>query len=288
MEPDLDRTREDVSNIVHLEHVNVTQPDQRLATLFYISGLGLTRDPYIFVGVDNMWVNIGRNQMHLPTGAPQRVRGTIGLVLPGLNELRQRLSEVAPALSGTQFGFSDREEFIEVTCPWGNRFRCHRPAAEFGSTELGIAYVELTVPMGSAARIARFYKEIMGAAVDIGMRHGGVAASIGAGRDQHLFFRETAERIEAYDGHHIQIYIADFSGPYRRLLEYNRITRDTDPHEWRFDEIVDLDTNEVLFTIEHEVRSLKHPLYARPLVNRNPAQNNLNYSRGKETFPGTF
>ena len=146
----------------------------------------------------------------------------------------------------------------------------------------------LTVPTGSAARIARFYKEIMGAAVDIGVRHGGFAASICAGRDQHLFFRETAERIEGYDGHHIQIYIADFSGPYRRLLEYNRITRDTDPHEWRFDHIVDLDTNEVLFTIEHEVRSLKHPLYARPLVNRNPAQNNQNYSRGKETFPGTF
>jgi len=92
MEPDLDRTREDVSNIVHLEHVNVTQPDQRLATLFYISGFGLTRDPYMFVGVDNMWVNIGRNQMHLPTGAPQRVRGTIGLILPELNELKWRLN----------------------------------------------------------------------------------------------------------------------------------------------------------------------------------------------------
>src|SRR5215831_4428230 len=160
MQQTFDRAAEDLGNAIHLEHVNVTQPDQRLATLFYVSGLGLTRDPYIFVGVDNMWVNIGRNQMHLPTGAPQRVRGTIGLVLPELNELKQRLNGVAPALSGTEFGFSDREEFIEVTCPWGNRFHCHRPAAEFGPTELGIAYVELTVPTGSAARIARFQKEI--------------------------------------------------------------------------------------------------------------------------------
>ena len=61
-----DRAGEDVSNIVHLEHVNLTQPDQRLATLFYVAGLGGTRDPYLMVGLENMWVNLGRSQMHLP------------------------------------------------------------------------------------------------------------------------------------------------------------------------------------------------------------------------------
>src|SRR6185295_18852810 len=79
MQKRYDRTREDVSNIVHLEHVNVTQPDQRLATLFYVAGLGGTRDPYIMVGPNNMWVNLGRSQMHLPSRDPQRLRGTIGL-----------------------------------------------------------------------------------------------------------------------------------------------------------------------------------------------------------------
>ena len=34
MQPAFDRTREDVSNIVHREHINITQPDQGLATLF--------------------------------------------------------------------------------------------------------------------------------------------------------------------------------------------------------------------------------------------------------------
>ena len=38
-------TEEDVGNIVLLEHVNVQIPDQALATLFYVMGLGLTRDP---------------------------------------------------------------------------------------------------------------------------------------------------------------------------------------------------------------------------------------------------
>jgi hypothetical protein len=40
-----DRTTEDLGNAIHLEHVNVQVPDQRLATLFYVAGLGLTRDP---------------------------------------------------------------------------------------------------------------------------------------------------------------------------------------------------------------------------------------------------
>ena len=149
-----DRVREDVSNIVHLEHVNVTQPDQRLATLFYVSGLGFTRDPYLMVGLENMWINIGRSQMHLPTNRPQRLRGTVGLVVPDLTLLNQRLVRVAPALDGTEFRFADRSAFVDVTCPWGNRFRCHAPAAEFGETELAMPYVELDVPSGSAEGIA--------------------------------------------------------------------------------------------------------------------------------------
>ena len=82
--PQFDRRVEDLGNIVELGHVNVTVPDQRLATIFYISGLGLTRDPYLMSGVDNMWANVGRAQFHLPsrdtTRPGQVVRGTTGLV----------------------------------------------------------------------------------------------------------------------------------------------------------------------------------------------------------------
>lgn len=290
MEPEraYDRTKEDAGNIVHCEHVNLRQPDQRLATIFYVSGLGLTRDPYMFTGIENMWINAGRHQLHLPAGDPQRLRGTVALILPDLDALRSRLSIVAPLLQHTRFGFTDRDNTVEVTCPWGNRFRCHAPSPEFGSVELGIAYVEFDVGPGTAGGIAGFYDEIMGAQASAGMRNGAMTASVRTGRDQFLFFRETNEPPPLYDGHHIQIYIADFSGPYRKLIERNRISRETDSHEWRFRDIVDGRTNEVLFTIEHEVRSLKHPLFARPLINRNPAQNNRNYIRGKDAFPGTF
>ncbi|HVA13847.1 MAG TPA: hypothetical protein VNF99_11395, partial [Stellaceae bacterium] len=59
MEPRFDRAAEDLGNIVKLEHVNVRIPDQRLATLFYVAGLGFTRDPYIMVSTNNMWINMG-------------------------------------------------------------------------------------------------------------------------------------------------------------------------------------------------------------------------------------
>jgi hypothetical protein len=37
--------------------------------LFYVTGLGLTRDPYLMVADSNMWINAGRSQFHLPTGS---------------------------------------------------------------------------------------------------------------------------------------------------------------------------------------------------------------------------
>src|SRR5215467_16404451 len=46
---------EDVGNIVLLEHVNVQVPDQAVATMFYIMGMGFTRDPYLNIGLGNMW-----------------------------------------------------------------------------------------------------------------------------------------------------------------------------------------------------------------------------------------
>jgi predicted enzyme related to lactoylglutathione lyase len=283
-----DRHAEDVSNIVKLEHVNVTVPDQRLATLFYVAALGYTRDPYLMVELDNMWINIGRNQMHLPSAEPQRLRGTIGLTVPSLAELKARLERRAPALAGTRFSFADRGEYVEVTCPWGNRFRCHPPAEQPDAPQLAMHYVEFDVPPGHSAAIARFYRDVMGAHAQSAERDGAHAAAVNAGDGQTLYFRETKQPIPEYDGHHIQIYIADFSGPYQKLLERGLITRETDAHEWRFRNIVDLDTNRVLFTVEHEVRSLRHPLYGRPLINRNPDQTNRAYIRGQDAFRGTY
>lgn len=274
-----DRAAEDVGNIVKLEHVNITIPDQRLATIFYMSGLGLTRDPYLMTGIDNMWVNVGESQFHLPTGEPQVVRGCIGLVVPDLDALAARLRNVESLLAGTRFAWSAHRDHVDTVCPWGNRIRCHAPEARFGARTLGMPYIEFEVPQGSAQAIADFYREMIGAPAKVEAR----TATVTAGAEQSLRFRETAAAPPPYDGHHMQIYFADFSGPYQRLLARDLVTMETDQHEYRFIDIVDRE-GKVQFAIEHECRSLRHPLFGRPLVNRNPAQTNRGYIPGQDAF----
>src|SRR5258708_12800400 len=87
MQQPFDRAKEDLGNSIHLEHVNVQVPDQRLATLFYVAGLGLTRDPYLMVSDTNMWINVGRSQFHLPSGNAQVLRGHTGIVISGREPL---------------------------------------------------------------------------------------------------------------------------------------------------------------------------------------------------------
>ena len=122
-EKHFDRTTEDVGNIVNLGHVNVQVADQGLATAFYVTGLGLTRDPYLMTGTNNMWVNVGMSQFHLPTDKAQVLRGRIGLVMPELDSLVERLEAVKKPLKGTKFGFKapNGNAAVDVTCPWGNR-----------------------------------------------------------------------------------------------------------------------------------------------------------------------
>src|SRR4029078_13065736 len=103
MQKPFDRAAEDLGNAIHLEHVNVNIPDQRLAMLFYAAGLGLTRDPYLQVADNNMWINVGRRQFHLPTGDAQVLRGHTGLVIEGREALLDRLAVVRGKLERTSF-----------------------------------------------------------------------------------------------------------------------------------------------------------------------------------------
>jgi hypothetical protein len=102
------------------------------------------------------------------------------------------------------------------------------------------------------------------------------------GRQQHLVFRETDVPQPDFDGHHIQIYVVNFSGPHRKLKERDLITIEDNQYQYRFQDIVDVETGKVLFTVEHEVRSITHPMCLRTLVNRNPAQTARNYAHGHD------
>ena len=282
-----ERANEDMGNVVSLDHLNLTITDQQTATLFYVVGLGFTRDPYLTVGLENMWLNLGRQQFHLPTRPEaQTIRGRIGLVVPDLDELEERLRTVEPGLAGTTFAYSRGVDSVDVTGPWGNRFHCSAPNEAFGGTLMGVPYVEFDVAPGTAAGIARFYETVLGAAtsVDAVGATGGNAASVHVGREQALVFRETEAPLPAYDGHHLAVYLADFSSPHAALGARGLVTEESNEHQYRFTDIVDPDSGDVLYQLEHEVRSMYHPMFGRPLVNRDPTLTQRNYRRGADAL----
>ena len=190
--PIFDRTAEDLGNIVELGHVNVTVPDQTKATAYYLMGLGLTRDPYLMAGLENMWVNVGRGQFHLPSRAtPQVVRGTTALVMPDLDALLKRLDYAKKYLEDTKFSYKQVGDVVETTCPWGNRIRVHEPdPVRFGQLRVGMPYVEFDVPAGTDLEgIARFYTDILG----------GIAGVAKDERGQYAWVNTSADSTSAAD-----------------------------------------------------------------------------------------
>jgi catechol 2,3-dioxygenase-like lactoylglutathione lyase family enzyme len=281
-----DRSKQDVGNILMMEHVNVTVPDQQMAQTFYVAGLGLTRDPYMMVGPEYMWANVGQQQFHLPTrgGQGQVVRGTVGLVMPDLEALKQRLMAIRPTLADTAFTCAAENGHVSVRCPWGNHFRVHAPGPQFGDMTLGIPYVEFNVPMGTASGIGQFYKEVLHAPYTLTQDMNGATTTVKVGPNQCLIFRETPGESPEYDGHHIAIYVANFSGPHACLKRHSLITEESNDYQYRFNDIVHPETGRKLFTVEHEVRSFTHPMLGREIVNRNPMQNIRTYARGRDTM----
>jgi len=236
-------------------------------------------------GIGTMWINVGKSQFHLPPGEPWVLRGAIGLVTPDRSALLERLAGIEKRLSGTEFAVTQTNDHVAVTCPWGNRFRLHSPDPErFGPVNLGMPYLEFDVPKGVAKGIEKFYKKIFNAKTKLEGNGSGKTARVNVGLGQDLLFRETDKKLPDYDGHHIQVYVVDFSGPYKELQKRELLTEESNAYQYRWEHIVDPDTNEVLFEIEHEIRSMTHPLYMRPLVNRNPMQSQQSYEMGGDEW----
>jgi hypothetical protein len=282
----------DGSNIVLLEHVNLGQPDQALATLFHVVGLGLTRDPYLMVGIDNMWINAGATQLHLPTRPAQRLPGAVHLAVPDLAWVEQSLAALAPRLAGTAFGVARMDgsagDRLVATCPWGNRYVCHA-SAPGDAIRLGITAVEVEVGAGTADGIARFYAEVMGAPARCSAAADGLASTlVDIQRHQQLRFVETRTALPAWDGHHIQLYLADAAAVRRRCLALGNVSRDAGASDWRFIDLVDPRDGRLLHRLEHELRGLDHPLYDRALVNRNPAQRQAGYVPGADSWAAAW
>ncbi len=159
-------------------------------------------------------------------------------------------------------------------------------ATRYGRTESdcqGIDYVEFSCPMGSAEKIALFYESVLDATTSTIRDPNGMAIAIIAvgdvddsGRaEQSLLFRETTDPIPDYDGHHIALYVgessADFEQAFKNALlanvvwcnprfqdQVDSIAELRKEHQFRFKDIVDMQTGERIMELEHELRSIDH------------------------------
>jgi hypothetical protein len=200
---DMATTVLDVKGLVWLEHINLVVTSKYQAEYFYVHFLGCTRD-----AGSSFHVNLGQQQFHLAeaiqgateqeTTTPQRIAGSIGLVVPSLETLRSRIPDAIQQLQGTQFAIvKDDNNTISLNCPDGNLFHVYsvndqvetipKPPADgttipsssrkmeqfhaeggpYGPQRMairgnpGIKYVELACPMGTIPAIAQFYQELL-------------------------------------------------------------------------------------------------------------------------------
>lgn len=259
-----------IGNVCHFEHVNLRVPDHRLATLFFIEGLGFTRDPTRMVGVRNMWVNVGQQQFHLPLGEARPFAGEVGLTVPDLASARRNLKRVAAQFTGSPFEVRAEGGTLRVCSPWGHRFRLHPAGVLSGRLPQAIPYVRFWVPVGSAAGIARFYAEIVGAPVAVDDRGRLATVAVNVGVDQRLLFSERRGLELPEHRNHVALYLSRYQEVCRALHQRGLLSEPDRREQFRFEQIVDPDGGEFLYRIEHEMRSLYHPDFRKPLVNRVP------------------
>jgi len=238
----------DVKGILWTEHINLVVGSKELAEYFYLNFLGFTRD-----AGKSFHVNLGQQQFHLAeNGEPaQRIAGSIGLVVPSLDTLRDRIAEAEKVLKDTQFSVeSNKSDCITLTCPWGNRIHVysvendcltltlntprkmenlHANGGAYGSHRMairgspGIRYIEVACPLAKSGAIAKFYREIVGCIV---METPGRAV-VCVGPGVHLVFVESNSVSEKdtrdMKGVHVCFYADGFEGLYQRLAARNLI-----------------------------------------------------------------
>ena len=267
-------TSPEIGRMLHMDHVNFETPDHEMATIFYMNGLGFTRDPYRRADEQNLGVNVGRQQFHLPKRGEYTppFYGIVGLVVPDIGGIKQRL-EVLNDLGkfeGTPYGWLEEGKAVLMTSPFGYRLRLHSYGTLEFTKPLGIAYVEVPAPLGKAARIGKFYEKIVGAPVQISAVGGTEAAIISAGPHQEIKFIE--RELDDYDTYtmHISYHVTHYNQLRQTLKEHGSLMGLGEGEAIFFNKIFDPDTGENLMTFQNEVRSVYHPDFMRPLINRWP------------------
>ncbi|KAI8465170.1 MAG: hypothetical protein J3K34DRAFT_437916 [Monoraphidium minutum] len=290
----------DVGNVVALEHINLEVPDLEAARLFFSEGLSLTIDPDTTGptrgGLGVVWYNLNRQQLHICRG-PEAQRlppgGAIGLVVPGVERVAAALEGVQNLLGEVQVAHLG-PGVLEVRDPWGNAYVVSEPNDDTPPALRGggIASVLLPCHEGASVAIGRFYERVLGARVDFSPGQ----ASVVAGAGTALVFKEaralgaaTPEAIRGlHTGWHTAVYISDFSAVFRRIEALGLINNDHPfrdkcygiedalrNRQFRFRDILsleeggpDLAPSGLAYVLDHEVRSIHHARFMKPLHNR--------------------
>lgn len=151
--------------------------------------------------------------------------------------------------------------------------------------DLGNIVAAYDLPEQAAEPIAHFYRDVMGVAATVHQESSATVVHVPVGIGQEFIFHKNDRPNADYDGHHVQVYVADFSGPHRELSELSLIREESDQQQYRVENVVDPASGETtLFTIEHEIRSMRHPLFFQLIVNRDAGQSSLNYAPGHDPF----
>ena len=260
----------EIGAVTQFEHVNYRVPDHGPAMLFFCVGLGFTRDPTRMVGTRNMWINAGRQQFHMPRGEAMPFPGEVGVSVPNLKATLRNLKRIARELKGTQYSFKDNDKSISATTPWGHKLRVHQAGELSGRMPQAISYVNFWVPVGSATVIADFYKKMVFAPTKLGKRGKNAMATVTVGANQHFHFIEKADYAPADHPNHVAIYVTRYQEMYQQFKAKKLLMRPDVEEQFRFDRMANPRSGKVVFTFEHEVRSLYHPDYLKPLANRVP------------------
>jgi hypothetical protein len=265
----------EVGGIAHLEHINFEVADHDMVSLFFMAGLGFTRDPYTRSDEKNMAANVGMQQFHLPRmGRPTPpMHGVVGLITPELDAVKDRCDglEKEGVFKGTPYAYEVKSDCHEIISPFGVKMRLHPTGGMPYPKVLGMPYVDLPVEPGKADGILKFYKKVMRATGAIEEIDGKKSASIVMGPYQWVRFIET-EGLDSYDNDtfHIAYYVSNYNEVLDTIEDADAVFNGGQNQIFFFNKIFDPDTGDEIFKLDNEVRSFYHEDFMRPLINRWP------------------
>ena len=260
----------EIGAVTHFEHVNYRVPDHGPAMLFFCEGLGFTRDPMRMVGTRNMWINAGRQQFHMPRGEAIPFPGEVGVSVKDIKRVHRNMKRIACELKGTEFSIKEVGKTLTCTSPWGHVLRVHQAGQLSGRMPQAISYVNFWVPVGTAKTIADFYEKMVYAPTEVAKRGKHAMAVVTVGANQHFHFIERPDYESVDHPNHVAIYVTRYQEMYQQFKAKKMLMRPDVEEQFRFEKIFNPRSGKIVFSFEHEVRSLYHPDYLKPLTNRVP------------------